>query len=243
MVALEQEQVDVARRASRRSICSATASEVLRVPAPDLVRLAARFEALEGVGADRLQHREARLAVGLFLLAEHVVVDERRRGRSRRPSPPQTASAAGSVQPPCEDGEAREERLLVGAEQVVAPVDRRAERLLARGQVAWAAGEEVEALLEPGEQRLRREQLRAGGGELDREREAVEADADLGDRGRVRVRHGEVGLDGAGAFDEERDRLVLRERRDRGQVRGVGQVERRHRVLVLAREVERGCGW
>ena len=133
----------------------------------------------------------------------------------RSASPPQTASAAASVQPPCEDGEAREERLLVGAEQVVAPVDRRAERLLARGQVARAAGEEVEALLEPGEQRLRGEQLGARGGELDREREAVEADADLGDRGRVRVRHGEVGLDGAGALDEERDRLVLRERRDR----------------------------
>ena len=92
-------------------------------------------------------------------------------------------------------------------------------------------------LLEPGEQRLGREQLGARGGKLDREREAVEADADLGDRRRVRVRDGEVGLHGAGALDEERDRLVLRERRDLGQMRGVGQVERRHRELVLAGEV------
>ena len=163
------------------------------MPAPDLVGFAARLEAFERVGADRLEHREARLAVGLFLLAEHVAVDQRREARQEVVA---AADGLGGVERAAavEDGEAREERLLVGAEQVVAPVDRRAERLLARGQVAWAAGEEVEALLEPGEQRLRREQLRAGGGELDREREAVEADADLGDRGRVRVRDGEVRL-------------------------------------------------
>ena len=124
-----------------------------------------------------------------------------------------------------EDGEAREERLLVGAEQVVAPVDRRAERLLAGGQVARAAGEEVEALLEPGEQRLGREQLRTRGGELDRERQAVEADADLGDRRRVRVRDREVGLHGPGALDEERDRVVLRERR-RARAGGPGRAGR-----------------
>ena len=156
------------------------------MPAPDLVGFATRLEALERVGADRLEHREARLAVRLFLLAEHVVVDSVDRP-ARRPSAPQTASAAGSVQPPCEDGEAREERLLVGAEQVVAPVDRRAKRLLARRHVARAAGQQVKALLEPGEQRLRGEQLDPCGGKLDREREAVEADADLGNRRRVRV--------------------------------------------------------
>ena len=58
--------------------------------APDLVGLAAGLEALEGVGADRLEHREARLAIGLFLLAEQVVVDQGReavRGRRRRRRP------------------------------------------------------------------------------------------------------------------------------------------------------------
>ena len=40
-----------------------------------------------------------------------------------------------------EDGEPGEESLFFGGEQVVAPVDRRAEGLLACGQVAWAAGE------------------------------------------------------------------------------------------------------
>ncbi len=241
MVALEREQIHVALAPVARDLLG-DREEVLRVPAPDLLRLAAGFEALEGVGADRLQHREARLAVGLFLLAEHVVVDQRREAGQETLV---TADGLGGGERAAagEDGEAREECLLVRAEQVVAPVDRRAERLLARGHVPWAAGEEVEALLEPGEQRLRREQLGARGRELDRERESVEADADLGDRGRVRVGDGEVGLDGPGAFDEERDRLVLRERRDRRQVRRVGQVERRHLVLVLARRGERGFGW
>lgn len=43
---------------------------------------------------------------------------------------------------PREDGEPPEDALLVGREPVVAPVDRRPQRLLARGEVAWAAGQE-----------------------------------------------------------------------------------------------------
>ena len=157
----------------------------------------------------------------------------------RTPSAPQTASAASSVQPPAKTARPREELPVLRAEQVVAPVDRRAERLLARRLVARPAGEQLEAPLEPGEQRLRREQLRARGRELDRERQAVEADADLGDRGRVRGRHGEVGLDRLRALDEERDRVVLRELLELRQVRRVGQAERRHLELVLAGEPER----
>ena len=222
MVALEREPVDV--RLVRTIFLDPVGDreEVLGVPAPDLVGLAARLEPLERVGADRLQHREARLAVGLLLLAEQAVVDQRREaGQDARAA----ADRLGGLERAAadEDGEPREERLLVRPEQRVAPVDRRAQRLLARGQVARAAGEQVEALLEPGEQRLRREQLRARGRQLDRERQAVEPDADLGDRRRVRARDGEVGLDRLRALDEERDRLVLRQRRELRQMRRVGQ--------------------
>ena len=85
------------------------------------------------------------------------------------------------MQPPAKTARRAKSVCSLGAEQVVAPVDRRAQRLLAGRQVARPGAEEVEALLEPGEQRLGREQLRASGRELDRERQAVEADADLGD--------------------------------------------------------------
>ena len=53
-----------------------------------------------------------------------------------------------------EDGEAGEEALLLGAEQVVRPVDRGTQGALPLGQVAGAAGEEREPLLEPLEQRV-----------------------------------------------------------------------------------------
>ena len=100
---------------------------------------------------------------------------------------PQTASATSSEQPPANTPSRASERLLGRLEQVVAPVDRVAERALPRRQIVGAAGEQVEPLLEPAEDRLRREQLDARGRELDRERQAVEAAADPGHRGRVLV--------------------------------------------------------
>ena len=71
------------------------------------------------------------------------------------------------------------------------------------------------------EQLRRVEHLDPRGGELDREREAVEAAADLGDR----LGGLEAGCHLSRAGDEELDRLLLG--------------KRRHRVLVLAAEVER----
>ena len=60
-----------------------------------------------------------------------------------------------------EDGHPREERLLVRVERRVAPVDRAAQRLLAGGQVARAAGEDAQAVRQPFEERLGREQFRS----------------------------------------------------------------------------------
>ena len=92
-------------------------------------------------------------------------------------------------------------------EQVVAPFDRRAQRPLALGRVAGTARQDGERRVEPLEKPLGREQLRPRRGELDGEREAVEAAADL--------LHRRVGSDLApdrpGALDEERGGLLLRE--------------------------------
>ena len=139
-----------------------------------------------------------------------------------------------------EDRQPLEHPLLGGFEQRVAPFDRRPEGLLALGHVAGRAAEELEAAAEPVAQRLRREQAEAGGRELDRERQAVEPAADLGDRRGVVVGHVEVGAHGAGAVDEQLDRL------DRLQL-GRGdpvpdrrrQAERRHGIDVLDADVER----
>jgi hypothetical protein len=80
-----------------------------------------------------------------------------------------------------EHREASEQPLLVRIEQVVRPRNRRAERLLARVGVA-ASPKEVQPLGEAVEDLLRREDLRPGSRELERERHAVETAAELRDR-------------------------------------------------------------
>ena len=187
-----------------------------------VVRLRVGGELLERVVADGVEHREARLAA--LAAVDEAVVDERRQ-------PVEEARHAADhlrvLERPAadEDREPREQPLLVLGEQRVAPVDRRAQRLLARRRVARAAAEHVEAA-EAREQRVRREELRPRRRELDREREPVEARADLGDGGRV----GAVGLDAiAGvprALDEQlrRERLVERRAPDtRARPRAAGR--------------------
>jgi hypothetical protein len=97
---------------------------------------------------------------------------------------------------PGEDGEASEEALLLVAEQVVRPFDRRSQGLLAGIGVELAL-EQFEALREALEQLLRAEDCCARSGKLERERKLVEAEAKLrnclarGERGiaaRVRVK-------------------------------------------------------
>ena len=137
------------------------------VPSPDILCLAARFEQVERIGADALQHRKAGLPVGLLFLTEQVAVDQRGEpGQEPLAAAHRLHRLEGGAAD--EDAQTREERLLVPSEQPVAPVDRRTQRLLPYGQVSPAADEEIESLLEPREERLRGEQLRSRGRELDR---------------------------------------------------------------------------
>ena len=74
--------------------------------------------------------------------------------------------------------------------------------------------------------------------QLERERHAVEPDADLGDRGRVCVVELEVVARGTGPFDEELHRGDLGQRGDR--VGAIGRDrERRNRPHDLGRDAER----
>src|SRR5207302_8068535 len=102
-----------------------------------------------------------------------------------------------------ERGQPREQALLAGVEQIVAPVDRRAQRLLALGRVADAAGQQREAAPEAAEDLGRPEHLHARRRELDRKRQPVEPDADLADRGFVLVRGIEVATDAGRPLEEE----------------------------------------
>jgi rhodanese-related sulfurtransferase len=98
------------------------------------------------------------------------------------------------------------ERAFAIVEQVVAPVDERTQRLLAREHIAPAPGEHAKAFVQPLAQLLRAQNLDPGGGQFDCQRNPVEAPADLGDDRRIIVAQHKANIDGLRAVDEELNR-------------------------------------
>ncbi len=133
-----------------------------------------------------------------------------RRSRARRPGRRAPRRLRGGIRR--RTRRAAKQRLLLAQQQVVAPLDRGAQRPLALVQILRAAGEEVQPLVEAAQERGRWKRAHAGRGELDRERQALEPDADLGDGGRVLARQDELVDGGARPLAEEADRLAQRQR-------------------------------
>ena len=92
-----------------------------------------------------------------------------------------------------EDGQAAEEDSLVVGEQLVAPLEGRLQRLLARRRGAAACAQQPEAVVQPLRDRVRPQRAEPGCGELDREREAVEPVADANYLARVSLLESEPG--------------------------------------------------
>ena len=183
------------------------AQEIVGVPLPEPLTVPLGVESLGGVLADRLQHPEA-----LRRVPNQALVDERLQAVEAR-----VDDLLGRLQgaAAAEDREPSEEGLLVVRQQVVRPLDRRPQRPLALGCVAGAAGQKRQAPLEPVADLRRREGLHACRRKLERERQVVQAPADLRDR--------TVGL------EVRLDRLCPREEEVDALLGG----ERGHRVLLL----------
>ena len=138
--------------------------------------------------ANRLEQGEA--ARGLPLLDEHErLVDKRREHiqngvaiefivRAHR-----LASVDGEAA--LEHAESTQQRAFWRVEQLVAPVDRRPQRLQPRQRPALAACPPGEAVGKLSRNALDRQNADARGGQLDRERDAIEVLADLGHTGGV----------------------------------------------------------
>ena len=103
---------------------------------------------------------------------------------------------------------------LVVVEEVVAPLDRGQQRLLARQRGARPAGEQPEALAEIVGDPLRRELSATGRGQLDRQRDPVELLADVDDRLDLHGAQAQVRPSPAGTVEEQPDRVELVERLD-----------------------------
>ena len=134
-------------------------------------------EPLPRVFAQRLEQEEAFVAERL----QQALVEERRElvevGSRDRLGGVEGEGAA-------KDREAAEGGLGVRVEEVVAPLDRRAQRSLPFRQIDRAARQQRQRLVEALQQGGGREELHPRRGELDREREVVQAPADRSDRSR-----------------------------------------------------------
>src|SRR4029077_3362184 len=80
-----------------------------------------------------------------------------------------------------EDREPAEQQLLVGLEEVVAPLERRGQGLLPRRCRMAAAAQQTEPVVEPGGDRRRAQRSEPGSCELEGEWEPVKAKTDPGD--------------------------------------------------------------
>ena len=147
----------------------------------------------------------------------------------------------GGVQPErgVEHGQSAEHGALALGECVHAPRDRRQQRLLAWQHGSSAAGEEPERVVETGRQRRDGHRSHACGGELDRQRDAVQAGADLRDVGSSVLVDGKVGACGAGPVDEQPHGVIAGERLERGVRSGLRCPQRRDPPGDLARHAER----
>jgi hypothetical protein len=162
---------------------------VRRMTPADLFGLATLLEAFERILADRLEHPVASLTV--FLPAPHKALVEQRLQRVGIYVADGFSCFERARSP--EDGQPAKQLPLVGKEQLVRPLDRRAQRLLAWVEITRSF-EQIETSAEAIEQLTRREEDRPGCGQLESERELVEPLAELFDLGRRR----DLGADGGG---------------------------------------------
>ena len=173
--------------------------KVLGVPPPEILGPARILRAVRA-RSSRIVSSIQKRSLGM---AQQALVNKRLQGVEFG-----VADLLGGLQraAAAEDGRAGEELLLLRREQVVAPLDRRPQSLLARVGVA-AAPEQIEPLREPLE-------------DLRRRQHAVRAAASSTARGRLSSRVTELAAISSrsvkvGAGAEELDRLVLRQRRHR----------------------------
>ena len=187
----------------------------------------------------RFQQAEAMAALAVLEL-HHAFASQRCEGIQHRPFIEAFArtNSLSSLEreAACEHGKARVERLFVLREQGMAPVDRRAQRLVATGRVRVAAGQETEAMIQPIKDLLDRHDCDARGRQFQGQRNAVEPHAKPGKGCRLRWVQPELGSSVLCPLDEQAD---CRDRLDAivPAVR-VGQGQRWQRVAKFTLEAE-----
>ena len=137
--------------------------------------------------------------------------------------------------------ETTERALLVRVKQLITPGDRRIDRLLAFGEIAWADGREQDIVAESAEQILGRQHFDPRSRKLEGERQCIEPSANRRHGGAVRGREAKARLHVANAFHEESHRGRAREIGRRRRIGARFQRERSDGVLPLAAHAERSA--
>ncbi len=193
------------------------------MPSCDRISFSALVETIERVRAYRLQEAIPKL-VACPYRGKQRLFDERRKAIQRvfTHDGDRGVERKGSA----EDSEASEDGALARLEKVVAPVDERPQRLLARRFVSRCACQQPEARGEPIVDLADGEDRDACGGQLDRESDPVESATDRAYARCVGIRQREARVAIARSIDEQTHRI---------------EAERAFRVdgLVVFRERER----
>ena len=186
--------------------------EVGGVPAPCRLTFSGSLE--HSVPYSRMDSNMSKRTppVGRRQPSDEVLVHQRREGLEDVGAEVATGigDRLGRLQgpPPGEHRQTPEEGALVPAEEVDAPPDGLTEGALPGREVDGAVGEQIQSAFEAIEDLLGWERPDPGRRELDRQGEAVESSAQLGDGRGIPLGEGERRVDSRRSIDEEGDRLV-----------------------------------
>ncbi|HVQ24146.1 MAG TPA: hypothetical protein VMV01_03170, partial [Planctomycetota bacterium] len=175
----------------------------LGVPEPGRAFLAGLCDAFAGQLAHGLEHVEARIAAQLGSHQQALLHERCERVERFEPGVGRDRCGRLLGEAASQDAEAAEEDALLGPQQVQAPVERGAQRLVPLRRIPLAATQQRERLVEARDHGLRRQHAHARGRKLDGERQSVEAPAQLGHGRAVVVADAEVRPDLSGTLLEQ----------------------------------------
>src|SRR5260370_42246212 len=183
------------------------------MPFTRLHDFASLIQVLPGVLADRLQEVEAH-PLWTLVLQHHERLVEQLSEQLRHlvdlyVFAPGDLLGCGQRPTAAKDGEPTQQLALRFRQELVAPVERRAQRLVTRRCVSTTAHQKSETIVQTGRELLGAQELQPCGCQFNSEWDAVELTADLRDKRHIRVREAKVGCGRARAVDEKTDRVEL----------------------------------
>ncbi len=124
-------------------------------------------------------------------------------------------------------------------EQIIAPIEGAAQRLLPGGQIARTAGQQVQAGTQARQHGRRGQQLDTRSRQFDGQRQTIQAMTNLRHRRRVLIGQVKTRAGSPRPLDEQPDRFVVAEVLRRRSLGTIRQLQGRDRVLVLGSQVQR----